>query len=108
VRRLHRGEAPAQPRSIRHGEVEEVKREKDIFFNALAVRARDQANEAGIELVIELRAGHAAEVISDFATAGHSISSCSAIAAISCATTSLARPRTESPSTFPCPVMIVR
>jgi nucleotide-binding universal stress UspA family protein len=62
------GPLPAYAATV--GEVDEVKREKDIFFNALAVRAREQAKEAGIELVIELRAGHAAEVISDFAAAG--------------------------------------
>jgi nucleotide-binding universal stress UspA family protein len=52
------------------GEVDEVKREKDLFFNALAARARDQAREAGIELAVQLRAGHAAEVISDVAASG--------------------------------------
>jgi len=62
------GPLPAYAATI--GEVDEVKREKDRFFNALALRARDQADAAGIELEVELRAGHAAEVISDFAAAG--------------------------------------
>jgi nucleotide-binding universal stress UspA family protein len=62
------GPLPAYAATV--GEVDEVKREKDIFFNALALRARQQAERAGIELAIELRAGHAAEVISDFAASG--------------------------------------
>jgi nucleotide-binding universal stress UspA family protein len=62
------GPLPAYAATI--GEVEEVKREKDLFFNALAVRARDQAGRAGVELSVELRAGYAAEAISDFAAAG--------------------------------------
>jgi nucleotide-binding universal stress UspA family protein len=62
------GPLPAYAATI--GEVEEVKREKDIFFTALGARAREQAEHAGIELEVELRAGHAAEVIADFAAAG--------------------------------------
>jgi nucleotide-binding universal stress UspA family protein len=62
------GPLPAYAATV--GEVDEVKREKDIFFSALAVRAHDQAEEVGIELEVELRAGHAAEVISDFAAYG--------------------------------------
>ncbi len=62
------GPLPAYAATI--GEVEEVKREKDIFFGALAARAREQAARAGIELEVDLRAGHAAEVISDVAAAG--------------------------------------
>jgi nucleotide-binding universal stress UspA family protein len=62
------GPLPAYAATI--GEVEEVKREKDIFFNALAIRVREQAELAGIELEVELRPGHAAEVIADFAAAG--------------------------------------
>jgi nucleotide-binding universal stress UspA family protein len=62
------GPLPAYAATL--GEVDEVKREKELFFNALAVRAREQAGEVGIELAVELRAGHAAEVISDFASAG--------------------------------------
>jgi nucleotide-binding universal stress UspA family protein len=62
------GPLPAYAATI--GEVDEVKREKDLFFSALAARARDRAGEAGIDLSVELRAGHAAEVISEFAAAG--------------------------------------
>jgi nucleotide-binding universal stress UspA family protein len=62
------GPLPAYAATI--GEVEEVKREKDLFFNALASAARDQAARAGVEIDIDVRAGHAAEVISDFAGAG--------------------------------------
>ena len=62
------GPLPAYAATI--GEVDEVKREKDIFFNALAARAREQAEKADVALEVEVRAGHAAEVISDFAGAG--------------------------------------
>lgn len=51
-------------------EVDEVKREKDAFFDDLAGRARQQAADAGVELDVVVRAGHAAEVISSFATEG--------------------------------------
>jgi len=51
-------------------EVDEVKREKDAFFGGLAARAREQASAAGVELQVVVRAGHAAEVISSFATEG--------------------------------------
>jgi nucleotide-binding universal stress UspA family protein len=62
------GPLPAYAATI--GEVEEVKREKDLFFNALAVRAREQAEQSGIALDVEVQAGHAAEVISSFAARG--------------------------------------
>jgi nucleotide-binding universal stress UspA family protein len=62
------GPLPAYAATI--GEVDEVKREKDLFFNALAGQARQQAEQAGIQLAIEIRPGHAAEVISDFARSG--------------------------------------
>jgi nucleotide-binding universal stress UspA family protein len=62
------GPLPAYAATI--GEVEEVKREKDLFFNALVARAREVAAAAGIDLEVEVRAGHAAEVISDVAAAG--------------------------------------
>jgi nucleotide-binding universal stress UspA family protein len=55
------GPLPAYAATI--GEVEEVKREKDAFFRRLASRARLQAERAGVELEVELRAGHAAELI---------------------------------------------
>jgi nucleotide-binding universal stress UspA family protein len=62
------GPLPAYAATI--GEVDEVKREKDIFFNALATAARVQAAQAGVQIDVDVRAGHAAEVISDFAGAG--------------------------------------
>ncbi len=62
------GPLPAYAATI--GEVEEVKREKDLYFNALAARARTDAERAGVELAVEVRAGHAAELISDAAAAG--------------------------------------
>ena len=51
-------------------EVDEVKREKDAFFERLADSARKQAAGNGVDLQIDVRPGHAAEVISSCATAG--------------------------------------
>ena len=62
------GPLPAYAATI--GEVEEVKREKDSFFETLAADARRQAREAGLEITVEIRAGHAAELISRFAAEG--------------------------------------
>jgi len=62
------GPLPAYAATV--GEVEEVKREKDRFFGALAANARSRAEQAGVEIEVELRPGHAAEVISDYAAAG--------------------------------------
>ncbi len=62
------GPLPAYAATI--AEVDEVKREKDLFFDALASRAREQAARDGIELTVVVRAGHAAEVISSFAAEG--------------------------------------
>jgi nucleotide-binding universal stress UspA family protein len=62
------GPLPAYAATI--GEVEEVKREKDRFFNALAARARDRAARAGIEIEVDVRPGHPAELISSYAAAG--------------------------------------
>jgi nucleotide-binding universal stress UspA family protein len=56
------GPLPAYAATI--GEVEEVKREKDAFFRRLAAQACREAERAGVELEVELRAGHAAELIS--------------------------------------------
>ncbi len=55
------GPLPAYAATI--GEVDEVKREKDTFFSALCARARQQAEEADVPIEVELRPGHAAEVI---------------------------------------------
>ena len=62
------GPLPAYAATI--GEVEEVKREKDVFFTALAARAKRDAGHAGIELEVDIRAGHAAELISRVAAEG--------------------------------------
>jgi len=42
------------PTRRQFGEVDEVKREKDTFFSALARRARSQAEEAGLEISVEV------------------------------------------------------
>jgi nucleotide-binding universal stress UspA family protein len=55
------GPLPAYAATV--GEVDEVKREKDAFFNRLLADARAQAEQAGVALDVELRAGHAAELI---------------------------------------------
>jgi nucleotide-binding universal stress UspA family protein len=55
------GPLPAYAATI--GEVDEVRREKDAFFERLLVRTRRQAEAAGMELDVELRPGHAAELI---------------------------------------------
>jgi nucleotide-binding universal stress UspA family protein len=66
------GPLPAYAATI--GEVEEVKREKDAFFGALATGARERAAKRGIELAVEVRPGHAAELIVEFAAArGHDL-----------------------------------
>jgi nucleotide-binding universal stress UspA family protein len=62
------GPLPAYAATI--GEVEEVKREKDIYFNALAMKSKRQAKESGLEIEVDVRAGHAAELISQVAAEG--------------------------------------
>ena len=62
------GPLPAYAATL--GEVDEVKREKDAYFGALAERVRHEAEEAGVGLTIEIRAGHAAEVITQVASEG--------------------------------------
>ncbi len=59
------GKLPAYAATV--GEVEEVKREKDAFFSRLARLAREQAREAGIDLHVDIQAGHAAELIVRYA-----------------------------------------
>jgi len=59
------GPLPAYAASI--GEVDDVKREKDGFFGAVAASAQEQAVAAGVELHVEVRAGHAAELITRYA-----------------------------------------
>lgn len=62
------GPLPAYAATI--GEVDEVKREKDAFFRSLAATAQQQGSEAGVDVEVDLRPGHAAEVISQVAGDG--------------------------------------
>jgi nucleotide-binding universal stress UspA family protein len=59
------GPLPAYAATI--GEVDEVKRQKDTFFAAVAAEAREEADRAGVAVDIEVRAGHAAELITAYA-----------------------------------------
>jgi nucleotide-binding universal stress UspA family protein len=59
------GPLPAYAATV--GEVDEVKREKDAFFNTLAAHAKDEAERASVPLEVEVRAGHAAELIVRYA-----------------------------------------
>jgi nucleotide-binding universal stress UspA family protein len=60
------GPLPAYAATV--GEVEEVRREKDAFFEGLLAATRERAEAAGVELELVLRAGHAAELIGRVAT----------------------------------------
>lgn len=62
------GPLPAYAATL--GEVDEVKREKDQFFNALGARARERAEQMGVELDVDVRPGHPAELISRVAADG--------------------------------------
>jgi nucleotide-binding universal stress UspA family protein len=62
------GPLPAYAATI--AEVDEVKREKDLFFDRLAGDARQRAKDAGVDLDVDIRPGHAATVISEVAEAG--------------------------------------
>ena len=62
------GPLPAYAATV--GEVDEVKREKDAFFSTLASRVRARAGEAGLELEVQIKPGHAAELISQVAAEG--------------------------------------
>jgi nucleotide-binding universal stress UspA family protein len=55
------GPLPAYAATV--GEVDEVKREKDAFFSRLALDVRRRAEDAGVPIEIEIRPGHAAELI---------------------------------------------
>lgn len=55
------GPLPAYAATI--GEVDEVKREKDAYFERLLADTRQQAATADVDLDVELRPGHAAELI---------------------------------------------
>lgn len=63
------GPLPAYAATV--GEVEEVKREKDSFFRTLAAAARVRGEQAGIEIDVDVRPGHPAELISRVAEEGH-------------------------------------
>jgi len=66
------GKLPAYAASV--GEVDEVKREKDQFFNAVLDHARTSADQRGLGLETVLVPGHAAEVITHYAKAhGHDL-----------------------------------
>jgi nucleotide-binding universal stress UspA family protein len=62
------GPLPAYAATL--GEVDEVKREKDQFFNALGARARERAEQLGVEIDVDVRPGHPAELISRVAADG--------------------------------------
>jgi nucleotide-binding universal stress UspA family protein len=59
------GPLPAYAATI--GEVDEVKRQKDSFFASVAEEAREQAERAGVPIEVEVRAGHAAALITGYA-----------------------------------------
>ncbi|HEY3764606.1 MAG TPA: universal stress protein [Gaiellales bacterium] len=59
------GPLPAYAATI--AEVDEVKRQKDRFFESVAEEARARAEQAGVAIAVEVRAGHAAELITRFA-----------------------------------------
>lgn len=66
------GRLPAYAASL--GEVDEVKREKDLFFETVLDRARTEAEDRGVDMRTDLLAGHAAEVITHYARAhGHDL-----------------------------------
>ena len=56
------GPLPAYAATI--GEVDELKREKDAFFGTLARDVQERGRAAGVEVEVEVRPGHAAELIS--------------------------------------------
>jgi len=62
------GRLPAYAATI--GEVDEVKREKDQFFETIVRLARDEAREEGIDLHVEVLPGHPAELIVRHASTG--------------------------------------
>ena len=55
------GPLPAYAATV--GEVDEVKREKDNFFRKLAAAARSQGEQAGVDIDVDVRPGHPAELI---------------------------------------------
>ena len=66
------GKLPAYAASL--GEVDEVKREKDVYFQRVLAGAAEEASARGVEAATELVPGHAAEVITHYARAhGHDL-----------------------------------
>ncbi len=66
------GKLPAYAASL--GEVDEVKAEKDQFFNRVLDRAKATAASSGVAIETALIPGHAAEAISHYASAhGHDL-----------------------------------
>ena len=66
------GKLPAYAASL--GEVEEVRREKDAFFERVLADAQRQAEARGVGVRTELIPGHAAEAITHYAAAhGHDL-----------------------------------
>jgi universal stress protein F len=63
-------EGPLPAYAATMGEVDEAKRDKDRYFDALAAAAREQGEHAGVEIEIDVRPGHAAELISSYAAEG--------------------------------------
>ena len=59
------GPLPAYAATI--GEVDDVKRQKDAFFTEVGRSAREQAEGAGIHIDVDVRPGHAAELITGYA-----------------------------------------
>jgi nucleotide-binding universal stress UspA family protein len=55
------GPLPAYAATV--GEVDEFKREKDVFFEKLARLAHEQAEAEDVEVDVVVQAGHAAEMI---------------------------------------------
>lgn len=55
------GPLPAYAATV--GEVDEVKHEKDVFFETVARLARDQAEREGVRIEAIVRSGHAADSI---------------------------------------------
>ena len=47
--------------------MDDVREQKDIFFGKVAAAAEDQADAAGVEITVEVRPGHAAELITQYA-----------------------------------------
>lgn len=62
------GPLPAYAATI--GEVDEFLREKDAYFDTLATTARQEAVAAGIDVEVDIRPGHPAELISRVAQDG--------------------------------------